>query len=100
MLIIDCDRLSFSLFILSNLGFKGCKSLLIAETVICFALIDELLRIFHIDSGLHSLTLYIRTVSAVLIGTFVMLKTCGFQSSVNDLGCAFNKSLLICVLYT
>ena len=54
---------------------QGIQTLFIAEAVICLAFFDQLLCIFHVDAGLLTLTLYIRTTAAVLIRSLIMDQT-------------------------
>ena len=83
-----------------HLGLQGSQSLLITEAIICLALIDQLLGIFHIDTGLHTLTLHVRTIAAVLIGSLIMYQSGLLQSTVDDLGSAFHIALLVGILDT
>ena len=83
-----------------HLGLQGSQSLLITEAIICLALVDQLLGIFHIDTGLHTLTLYVRAVAAVLIGSLIMYQSGLLQGTVDDLGSAFHIALLIGILDT
>ena len=83
-----------------HLGLQGSQSLLITEAIVCLALIDQLLGIFHIDTGLHTLTLYVRTVAAVLIGSLIMYQSGLLQGTVDDLGSSFHIALLVGILDT
>ena len=74
---------------------QGRQSFLIAEAVIGLTLVDQLLRVFHIKSGLLAIALYIWTDSAVLIRSLVVEQTCFFQGAVNDLNSSLNIALLI-----
>ena len=51
---------------------QGIQTLFIAKAVICLSFFDQLLCIFHIDAGLLTLALYIRTTAAVLIRSLIM----------------------------
>ena len=59
--------------------FRLFQTLLITEAVICFAFFNQLLRIFHVDAGFLTVTLYIRANAAVLVRTLIMLQTGFFQ---------------------
>ena len=83
-----------------HLGLQGSQSLLITEAIVCLALIDQLLGIFHIDTGLHTLTLYVRTVAAVLIRSLIMYQSGLLQGTVDDLGSSFHIALLVGIFDT
>ena len=51
---------------------RDSRRSLIAKAVICLSFFDQLLCIFHIDAGLLTLALYIRTTAAVLIRSLIM----------------------------
>ncbi len=96
MLVIDYD-LCPSVF--RHTALQRGKPLFITEAVISVSLIDQLLRILKVQPGRVTLTLYIRTDSAVLIRTLVMYKPRLFQRMVDNLQSPFHKTLLIRVLY-
>ena len=50
---------------------EALQPLLVTEAVIRLALINELLRIVHIDARFHALTLYIRSDRAAFLRSFV-----------------------------
>ena len=72
VLVISHDLLAFHSF------FKGIQSFLGTEAVISLSFFHQLFRIFQINAGGLSLTLYIRTYAAILVRTFVMVKPCFF----------------------
>ena len=88
------------LLTIHNFGLQGSQSLLVTETVISFSLIDQFLGIFHINTGFHTFTLHVRTITAVLIRAFVMYQSGLLQGTIDDLGSAFHIALLVGILDT
>ncbi len=68
VLIINHDFLA-----LHDFRLQGSKSLLVTEAIIRLAFVNQLLRVFHVDTCLHTLTLDIRSKAAVLIRSLIML---------------------------
>ena len=94
MLVVTGDSLSL------EFCDKCLQTALIAEAVVCFALVDQFLRVFQVDALLLALTLDIWTNAAVLVRTFVVLKSCFLQGAVDDVDSAFYLALLIRILDT
>ena len=94
MLVIDRD------FLACDCCPKALKTLLITEAVICLSLVDKLLCILHIDALCHTLTLHIRTASAILVRSLIMDKSCFLKSPVDDINSTLHLTYLICILYT
>ncbi len=95
MLIVHRNFLS-----LNNLRFEACKPLFIAKTVIRLALIHKLFCVLHINPCLDALALYIRTISFILIRSFVIDKPCFFKRIVYNFRCALNIALTVRILDT
>ena len=75
------------------------QALLIAETVVSLALLDQLLGIFQVDPLLLTLALYIGPHAAVLIRALVMHQPSGCQCAVDDVHRPLHIAFLVCVLY-
>ena len=80
-----------------NRSLQGIQACFITEAVIRVALLYQLLCILQIHSGSISLALHIRTISTILVRSFIVNETCLFQSTVNDVQCSFHESLLVCI---
>ena len=89
VLIVDHDLLAVDHLL------QGFKTLLAAEAVICLALFDEDLRIFHVNAGGNAFALYVRADASVLVGTFVVDKSGLLQRAVNDIDGAFYLAFLV-----
>ena len=92
MLVINHDLFAVDIFL------QRIQALLGTEAVIGLAPLHQLLRVFHIDSGLLAFTLDIGAVAAVLIRTLVMDQSRFFQRPVNDPFRALHLALLIRIL--
>ena len=93
VLVVDADLLA-----LHHLGFQRGQTLSVAKAVVSLPLVDEFFGIFHIDAGLHALTLHIRAVTAVLIRTFIVDQPCLCHGAIDDLYSAVHKTFLVRVL--
>ena len=93
VLVVERDLLA-----LDHLCLKGCQTLLVTEAVICLPLLNQLFSIFHVNAGLHTLALYIRTVSAVLVRSLIVYKSRLLQRAVDNLHSALHIALLIGIL--
>src|SRR5699024_5567826 len=83
---------------LCHLAFQGSKTLLITETIVGVSLLDQLLGIFQVQSGLISLTLNIGPHTAVFIRALVMDKSCLLQSMIDNLQGSFHETFLVRIL--
>ena len=90
VLVIDHD-----LFAFYYLCLQRGKTFLITEAIICLSLFNEFPGIFHVDASFHTFTLYIGTVTAILIRTFVMGNTGFGKRIINDIYSTLYKTLLI-----
>ena len=79
------------------LCMKICKTLLIAEAVISFTLINKLLSVLHVYALSHSLRLDIWANATILVRSFIPQKTCLRQSSIYDIHSTFHLTVLVCV---
>ena len=74
---------------------QGFQTLLVTKTVIRFSFFHQFLCIFQINSGGHSLALYIWSISFVLIRSLVVSKSCLCQGTVDNVNRPFHKTFLI-----
>jgi len=68
------------------------------EAVIRISLLDQLLCIFEIKSGCLSLTLHVRTYTAILIRAFIVKQSCTCHGTIDDIHCSIYIALLVCIL--
>ena len=94
MLIIVHDLLSV------HGGLQGLETLLRAEAVVCFALIDELLRILHIDALCTTLGLHVRTAVARLIRGLIRDQAGIREGFIDKLDGSLDETLLVGILDT
>ena len=78
--------------------FQRIQTRLVAEAVVGLALLDELLRVLHINARAHALTLHIGAVALVLVRSLIVQKTGFLERAVNNLGRSLDKSALVGVL--
>ena len=76
-----------------NRSLQRIQACFITEAVIRVALLYQLLCILQIHSGSISLALHIRTISTILVRSFIVNETCLFQSTVNDVQCSFRRNV-------
>ena len=73
MLVVLGDYLALvTVLILGYHTLQGVQTLSVTEAVICLTLLHKLLCILHVDTGLHTLTLYIRSKALILIRTLIV----------------------------
>ena len=77
---------------------QRCQSLLITKAIICLAFLDQLFRVFQINTLLLAVALHIGTYTAVLVRTFVVQKPRVLQRAVNDVHRSLHIPLLIRIL--
>ena len=94
VLVVDHDLFS------SHFLLQALQTFFITEAVICFAFFNQLLSIFHVDTGFYTVTLYIRTNAAIFVRSLIMLKTSCFQCAVNDVHSTLYQTLLVSILNT
>ena len=93
VLVIDVDLLA---------RHGPCESrepLLIAETIVRFALFHQFLRVLQIETALLPLALNVGADAPVLVRPFIMHKPCFFERPVDNIHSALHQPLLIGVLY-
>ena len=81
-------------------GLQRLQALLRAETVVCLALIDELLRILHIDALCTTLGLYVRTAVARLIRGLIRDQAGIGEGFIDKLDGTLDEALLVRILDT
>ena len=96
MLVIYADLFA----VLADSRPKRIQPFFGAEAVVCFALLNQLFRIFQVDAGLLAFRLYIGAHAAVLVRTFIMDKPGLLECTVNDIHRAFHESALIGIFNT
>ncbi len=94
MLVIDIDLLA------RNGSGQARKPFLVTEAIISLALLNQLFRIFQIDTALLPLALHIGAHAAILVRSLIVHKPRLFQGPVNDIHGALHKTLLIGILNT
>ena len=79
-------------------GLQGLEALLRAEAVVCLALIDELLRILHIDALCTTLGLHVWTTVARLIRGLIRDQAGVGEGFIDELDGPLDEALLIGIL--
>jgi len=73
----------------------GIDLILIAEAVMGAAKNYQFFRIFHVNAGFHAVGLDIRTDRAADIRAFIMIQMALFQSFIDNIRSAFDKTPLV-----
>ena len=81
-------------------GLQRLQTLLRAEAVVCLALIDELLRILHIDALCTTLGLHVRTAVARLIRGLIRDQAGIGEGFIDKFDSTLNEALLVRILDT
>ena len=93
-LIIDGDLLA------CNCTFHTLQFFLAAEAVVCISLLNKLFCIFQVHACCLTLTLYIRTESAVFIRSLIMDKSGFLKGTVNNIYSSLHITFLVCIFNT
>ena len=93
-LIIDGDLLA------CNCTFHTLQFFLAAEAVVCISLLNKLFCIFQVHACCLTLTLYIRTESAVFIRSLIMDKSGFLKGTVNNIYGSLHITFLVCIFNT
>ena len=91
-LVIDGD------FLVSHHSLHTFQFFFFAETAVRVSLIDQLLRVFLIDTLRLTFTLYIGAHSAILVGTFVMHKAGSLHGTIDNIHGSFHQTFLVGIL--